>query len=332
MKLASLRTGSRDGTLLVVSRDLGQAASAADIAPNLQAALDDWARVEPALSARSAELNEGRLAGARRFDPKLVESPLPRAYQFLDGSAYLNHVELVRRARGAEMPPSFLDDPLMYQAVSDGFLRPCDDIPAASEDWGIDMEGEVAVVVGDTPMGVSRNEAARYIRLVMLVNDVSLRGLIPGELAKGFGFLVGKPRSSFSPVAVTLDELGGAWDGGKVNLSLIVRLNGNLLGHPNAGLDMNFDFPRLIEHAAQSRPLAAGTIIGSGTVSNRDRSAGSSCLAEVRVIETLEDGEPKTPFMSFGDRVRIEMLDDTGQSIFGAIEQQVARFAPARWS
>ncbi len=326
MKLASLNRG-RDGDLSVVSRDLSKIASAASVAPTLQAALEDWDRCAPALSQLSAMLEEGFIADAGAFDPSVLASPLPRAYQFLDGSAYLNHVELVRRARGADLTPSLLDDPLMYQAVSDGFLAPGEDIRVGSEDYGIDFEAEVAVIVDDVPMGVTAHDAGGHIKLVMLVNDVSLRRLIPAELAKGFGFLVGKPRSAFSPAAVTPDELGAAWDGGKLSLPLLVHLNGREVGRANAGVDMNFDFPRLIAHAAQTRPLAAGTIIGSGTVSNRDRAAGSSCLAEIRTIEKLDRGASTTPFMGFGDRVRIEMCDDTGASIFGVIDQRVVRFA-----
>ena len=328
MKLASFRDGSRDGALAVVSTDLSLMASAADIAPTLQAAMEDWASIAPQLVDRAARLNAGEVAEATPYAPGRLESPLPRAFQFLDGSAYLHHVELVRRARGAEMPPSFLEDPLMYQAVSDGFLGPLDDISVASEAWGIDLEAEVTVVVDDVPMGILAAEAAGHIKLVMLVNDVSLRALIPAELAKGFGFLAGKPRSAFSPVAVTPEELGTAWDGGKLSLPLITHVNDTLLGQPNAGVDMNFDFPRLIQHAAQSRPLAAGTIIGSGTISNRAPETGSCCLAEVRTIETLDHGKPTTPFLKYGDRVRIEMNDADGNTIFGVINQKVVPYAP----
>jgi len=327
MKLASLKEGGRDGTLVVVSRDLTHAVRAAPIAPTLQAALEDWVTVEPELKSLYRLLNEGHLSGAVALEPAKLAAPLPRAYQFLDGSAYLNHVELVRRARGAELPPSYYDDPLMYQAVSDGFLGPTDDILAASTDWGIDFEAELTVVLDDVPMGIKTAAAGRHIKLFMLVNDVSLRGLIPAELAKGFGFVVGKPRSALSPVAVTADEFGDAWDGEKLHLPLTVQLNGKKFGSPDVGVDCNFTFARLIEHAAQSRPLAAGTIIGSGTVSNKDSSVGFCCLAEQRTIETIETGKPKTPFMSFGDRVRIEMLDKAGHSIFGAIDQKVVKYA-----
>jgi fumarylacetoacetate (FAA) hydrolase len=326
MKLGSLKSGGRDGTLVVVSNDLSQAAPVPDIAPTLQAALEDWATLAPELSSVYRLINEGKFAAAAPLDLADLGAPMPRAYQFLDGSAYLNHVELVRKARNAEMPPSLYDDPLMYQAVSDGFLAPTDDILIASEDYGIDFEAEVVAVLDDVPMGVSREAARDHIKLIMLVNDVSLRGLIPTELAKGFGFIVGKPRSAFSPVAVTPDALGSSWDGGKVSLPLRVEMNGEPFGAPNAGVDMNFDFPALIAHAARTRPLAAGTIVGSGTVSNKDASKGFCCIAEIRTIETIEDGAPKTPFMRFGDRVRIEMQDEAGASIFGAIEQTVVKY------
>jgi len=326
MKLGSLKSGGRDGTLVVVSDDLSRAAPVPDIAPTLQAALEDWATLAPQLSSISRLINEDHHAAAVPLDIADLAAPMPRAHQFLDGSAYLNHVELVRKARNAEMPPSLYDDPLMYQAVSDGFLAPTDDIAVASEDYGIDFEAEVVAVLDDVPMGVGREAARDHIKLIMLVNDVSLRGLIPTELAKGFGFIVGKPRSAFSPVAVTPDVLGAAWDGGKVSLPLRVEMNGEQFGAPNAGVDMNFDFPALIAHAARTRPLAAGTIVGSGTVSNKDASKGFCCIAEIRTIETIEDGAPKTPFMSFGDRVRIEMLDEAGASIFGAIEQTVVEY------
>ena len=326
MKLATLKEGGRDGRLVVVSGDLTRATRAAAIVPTLQAALDDWSRAAPRLAEVSARLNTDRVADAFAFEPKRVASPLPRAYQWADASAYLSHVERVRRARGAEMPESFRTDPLMYQGGSDGFLGPTDPILAESEEWGIDLEAEVAAVTDDVPMGVRAAEAGRHIALFMLVNDVSLRNLIPAELAKGFGFFHGKPASAFSPVAVTPDELGRAWDGTRVHLPLRSSVNGAALGWPDAGVDMAFGFPELIAHAARTRSLAAGTIIGSGTVSNRDRSVGVSCLAERRVIETIEEGSPRTPFLRFGDRVRIEMLDADGRSIFGAIDQPVARY------
>lgn len=328
MKLASLKDGGRDGALVVVSRDLTRAVRVSEFARTLQQALDDWDAAEPMLQAVSQRLNDGALAQSFAFDPAACASPLPRAYQWADGSAYVNHVELVRKARGAEMPATFWTDPLMYQGGSDGFLGPCDDIPATDEAWGIDFEGEVAVITGDVPMGAPPALAGEGIRLLMLVNDVSLRNLIPAELAKGFGFFQGKPASSFSPVAVTPDELGDAWRDWKVHRPLSVTLNGTLFGQPDAGTDMTFDFAQLIAHAARTRWLAAGTIVGSGTVSNVDRSRGSACIAERRMLEQIADGKPATPFMRFGDRVRIEMRDAAGRSIFGAIDQRVVRHTP----
>jgi len=321
MKLASLK-GGRDGRLVLVSRDLTRAAPAPGIASTLQAALDDWDRIRPDLEGVYRALNAGKAEGAFPFAEEACASPLPRAYQWADGSAYLAHVELVRKARGAEMPNSFWTDPLMYQGGSDGFQGPRDPI-IADEAWGIDFEGEVAVVTGDVATGCSLAEAERSIRLMMLVNDVSLRNLVPGELAKGFGFFQSKPASAFSPVAVTSDELGGHWRDGRLHLPLLVQLNGNQFGAPDAGTDMAFNFPQLIAHAAKTRALAAGSIIGSGTVSNRDGSAGSACIAERRMLEQIESGAPKTPFLKSGDRVRIEMKDEGGRSIFGAIEQDV---------
>jgi fumarylacetoacetate (FAA) hydrolase len=303
MKLASLK-GGRDGKLVVVSRDLSRASLVTDIALTLQAALDDWATIAPKLHQAAADLEAGK-RDSFAFDEAACASPLPRAYQWADGSAYVNHVELVRKARGAEMPQSFWTDPLMYQGGSDAFLGPRDDIVMASEDYGIDLEAEVAVITDDVPMAVMPADAAKHIKLIMLVNDVSLRNLIPAELAKGFGFFQSKPSSAFSPVAVTPDELGDAWKDGKVHLPLIADINGKRLGAPNAGVDMTFDFPTLIAHAAKTRPLGAGCIIGSGTVSNVDRSAGSCCLAEVRMLETIDQGKPVTPFLKFGDTVTI---------------------------
>jgi len=325
MKLASLKAGGRDGTLVVVSRDLTRCVAAPEIAPTLQRAIETWAKAELELRAIAARLDAGKMT-ADPYDPRLCAAPLPRAYQWLDGSAYLYHVELVRKARKAEMPPSFYSDPLMYQGGSDSFIGPTDDILVADEASGIDFESEVAVIVDDVPMGVSADQAAGHIKLVMLVNDVSLRNLIPTELAKGFGFVHGKPATAFSPVAATPEELGPAWDGRKPSLPLRSSLNGTLFGQPNAGRDMNFDFPALIAHAARTRELEAGTIIGSGTVSNRDPAAGSACLTERRMIETIEGGAPKTAFLKFGDRVRIEMKDADGRSIFGAIDQKVVQF------
>ena len=336
MKLASLK-GGRDGRLIVVSRDLTRAADAGGIAPTRQAALDDWDRAAPKLADLAAGV-EHDLVSSFAFDEHGCASPLPRAYQWADGSAYVNHVALVRRARGAEMPASFWTDPLIYQGGSDCFLAPRDPIVMAEEAWGIDMEGEVAVITGDVPMGASPARSAAAIRLIMLVNDVSLRNLIPGELAKGFGFFQSKPSSAFSPVAVTPDELGDAWNGSRLSLPLSVDINGKPFGRANTGADMTFDFPTLIAHAARTRRLAAGTIVGSGTVSNRDEAGGPgkpveeggvgySCIAEIRMVETITKGRPMTPFLRFGDRLRIEMRDSAGLSIFGAIEQEVECYA-----
>ncbi len=336
MKLATLKNGTRDGRLVVVSKDLTRALSAEDAAPTLQAALDDWARSEPALREIAERLEANPSAG-EAFDEGACHSPLPRAYQWADGSAYVNHVELVRKARGAEMPTSFWEDPLMYQGGSDAFLGPRDPIlMPTDEGWGVDMEGEVAVIVDDTPMGVSPEEALKRVRLVMLVNDVSLRGLIPAELGKGFGFFQSKPSSAFSPCAVTPDELGEAWREGKLHLPLKVEFNGAPFGAADAGVDMTFDFGRLIAHAAKTRPLCAGSIIGSGTVSNKldggpgkpisEGGVGYSCIAEIRMIETIETGAATTPFMRFGDRVAIEMAAPDGRSIFGRIDQTLEPF------
>lgn len=332
MKLATLKNGMRDGQLVVVSRDLSLCVEVPEIATTLQQALDNWDVVVDSLQDVYFALNE-RTITARLFDSDLCLSPLPRAYHWADGSAYVNHVELVRKARGAEMPESFWTDPLMYQGGSDTFLAPRDPIVMADEAWGIDFEAEVAVVTSDVAMGSSVQEAAQAIRLLMLVNDVSLRGLIPNELAKGFGFYQSKPSSAFSPVAVTPDELGEAWDGERIALPLRTTYNRELFGCPNAGVDMTFSFPELIAHAAKTRALCAGSIIGSGTVSNKqgtdygsainEGGVGYSCIAELRMIETLRDGKPQTPFMQFGDTVRIEMLNEQQQSVFGAIEQSV---------
>ena len=325
MKLASLNQG-RDGVLVVVSRDLRRATKVPAIAATLQAALDHWAASKPKLEAVYQRLNDGLEQGAFAFDQAACHSPLPRAYHWADGSAYVNHVELVRKARGAEMPESFWHDPLMYQGGADSFIPPHGPIQMADEAWGIDLEAEIAVITDDVPMGVTPAEAASHIQLLMLVNDVSLRNLIPGELAKGFGFYQSKPSSSFSPLAITPDELGDAWQGGKVQRPLVSHINGALFGQPDAGVDMTFNFPTLVAHAAKTRPLGTGSIIGSGTVSNYDRSAGSSCLAEKRMLEIVEQGEAKTPFLKFGDRVRIEMFDAAGHSLFGAIDQAVERY------
>jgi fumarylacetoacetate (FAA) hydrolase len=332
MRLATLKGPGRDGRLAVVSSDLARVVEVPRIAPTLQVALDDWAALAPALEQAAEQLERDELGpeDVLAFEPAACAAPLPRAYQFADRSTYLNHVALVRRARGAELPPELLDDPLMYQGASDGFLGPADPIEVADEAFGIDLEAEVAVITDDVPMGISPEAALAHIKLVMLLNDVSLRRLIPTELAKGFGFFHGKPRSACSPVAVAPGRLGGAWRDGRLHGALRSWVNGNELGHPDAGVEMQFDFGRLIAHAAKTRPLAAGTIVGSGTVSNADRSVGSSCLAEVRTIETIEQGKATTGFLKFGDRVRIEMLDEAGRSIFGAIDQEVVRYAPPR--
>jgi fumarylacetoacetate (FAA) hydrolase len=335
MKLATLKNGTRDGKLVVVSKDLTRCTDASFLAPTMQAALDNWAKYSAHLLNLSESLEVGAVP-SERFHEHEAESPLPRAYQWADGSAYVNHVELVRKARNAEMPDTFWTDPLMYQGGSDAFLGPRDPIVMADEAYGIDMEGEVGVIVDDVPMGASPEVAAATIRLVMLVNDVSLRNLIPAELAKGFGFFQSKPSSAFSPVAVTPDELGDSWKDGKLHLPLKVDLNGKPFGRANAGVDMTFNFGQLISHAAKTRALCAGTIIGSGTVSNKDKDGspgkpvaagglGYSCIAEIRMIETIVSGKPATPFMQFGDIVRIEMKDAKGHSIFGAIEQTVQK-------
>jgi len=328
MKLASLKAGGRDGTLVVVDRDLTRAIAVPHIARTLQSAIEHWDVLAPELQAVSDRLNAGKLADEIVFDPAQVAAPLPRAYQWVDGSAYVVHVELVRKARGVELPENFWTDPLMYQGGSDKFVGPTDDIEATSEDWGIDFEAEVCVIVDDVAMGTTPAQAKDHIKLVLLANDVSARLLIPNELNKGFGFLHGKPATAFSPVAVTPDEFGDAWDGTRVKLPLVSTYNGKLFGRPEAGVDMTFDFPTLIAHAAATRHLGAGTIVGSGTVANKDRSVGSSCLAERRMIETIEQGKPATPFMKFGDRIRIEMMDRAGGSVLGAIDQKVVKYTP----
>ncbi|MFB1071629.1 fumarylacetoacetate hydrolase family protein [Vibrio diabolicus] len=342
MKLATKKNGTRDGLLMVVSKDLTRCVPATEIfhpmnlAPTMQVALDNWDTLAPQLEELYVALNNGTVAGYEEFEAHYCESPFPRAYQWADGSAYVNHVELVRKARGAEMPESFWTDPLMYQGGSDAFIGPCDNIEFASDEWGIDFEGEVAVVTGDVPMSASVAEAQESIRLIMLVNDVSLRGLIPAELAKGFGFFQSKPSSAFSPVAVTPDELGDAWYENKVHLPLVSTYNHKPFGRPNAGIDMTFDFADLIVHATKTRPLSAGAIIGSGTVSNKqgtehgtsveEGGVGYSCIAEVRMIETIRDGKPSTNFMSFGDSIKLEMFDADGNNIFGSIDQQVSQY------
>ena len=333
MKLATQDDHTRDGRLVVVSRDLARCVAVPEIARTLQMALDHWPAAEPGLNAISTELNAGRMPDAEPFDQARAMAPLPRAYQWADGSAYVNHVELVRRARGATMPPEFWTDPLMYQGASDHMLGAREDIVLLDEAWGIDFEAEIAVITGDVAMGTPAADARRHVRLLMLVNDVSLRNLIPAELAKGFGFFQSKPASAFSPVAVTPDELGDAWRDGKVHLPLVSHLNGELFGQPDAGTDMTFNFDTLIAHVAKTRTLAAGSIVGSGTVSNKENGGpgrpaaaggrGYACIAEQRTVETLLSGKPLTPFMRFGDRIRIEMLDAGGRTIFGAIDQAV---------
>ncbi len=329
MKLATLKDGSRDGILAVVSRDLASAHFATGIASTMQQLLDDWNFISPQLEDLYATLNGGKARHAFAFDPRHCMAPLPRAFQWADGSAYLNHVELVRRARNAEVPASFYEDPLMYQGGSDDFLGPCDDAVFASTDWGIDFESEVAVVTGDVAMGTDAQAALDSVRLLMVVNDWSLRNLIPGELAKGFGFLQGKPATAFSPVAVTLDEVGPAWQGGRLHLTLESRWNGQQVGLTEAGPEMTFHFGQLIAHVAKTRRLRAGSIVGSGTVSNKDWSHGYSCIAEKRAIETIQSGAPQTAFMQFGDTIRIELHGADGHSVCGAIEQRVAPLAAA---
>ncbi|NIM69988.1 MAG: FAA hydrolase family protein [Xanthomonadales bacterium] len=328
MKLASLKAGGRDGTLIVVDRALRHFVVASEVAPTLQAALDDWQNTAPRLNSLADDLAHGRHPDSRPLAEADLAAPLPRAFEFLDGSAYLPHVERVRRARGAEVPESFYTDPLMYQATSAGFLGPRDPVRVQSEEFGIDFEAEVIVVTDDVPMAVTAEQAGKHIQLVGLVNDVSLRNLIPAELAKGFGFLRSKPRSALSPVLVTPDELGEAWRDCVLHRPLVSRLNGELFGQPDAGVDMQFSFAELVAHAASTRPLAAGTIVGSGTIANQDTSLGASCLAEKRVLEIIASGQPTTPFMSFGDTISIEMLDTEGQSIFGRIEQVIERYEP----
>jgi len=335
MKLASLNDGTRDGKLVVVSRDITRCCAADNIAPTMQYALDNWAEVAPKLEVLYRDV-EHEAVPCERFHEREAHSPLPRAYQWADGSAYINHVELVRKARGAEVPESFYHDPLMYQGGSDDFLPPRADIPLKDTAWGCDMEGEVACIVDDVPMGVSAEDAAGHIKLLMLVNDVSLRGLIPGELAKGFGFFQSKPATAFSPVAVTPDELGDAWQGNVVHRPLMVDYNGQPFGRADAGQDATFNLAELVAHAARTRNLGAGAIIGSGTVSNQgpegdpgkpvsEGGKGYSCIAEIRMIETIAQGEAKTPFMSPGDKVAIWMEDEAGHSIFGKIEQEVVQ-------
>jgi fumarylacetoacetate (FAA) hydrolase len=327
MKLATIKDGSRDGQLAVVSRDLKTAVLASGIAATMQNALDDWGFIAPQLETLSIDLNQDRAKNAFAFNPAACMAPLPRAYQWADASAYVNHVELVRKARKAEMPETFWTDPLMYQGSGDDFIGPTDDIVLGSEAWGIDFEAEVAVVLDDVPMATKSADALEHVRLITILNDVSLRNLIPAELLKGFGFFHGKATTAFAPVAVTPDELGDAWKDAKIHLPLRVSWNGKWFGHPNAGVDMVFDFSQLIQHAAKTRNLRAGTVLGSGTISNKDATQGFCCIAEVRALESIaaDGGKPTTEFMKFGDSVRIEMLDAAGHTIFGAIEQKVAK-------
>ena len=324
MKLASLKHG-RDGKLVVVSKDLSKYVSAETVAPTMQAALDNWSVSEAGLITIYNDLESGAISGSD-FDPTLCDAPLPRSYHWVDGSAYVTHVELVRKARGADLPPSFWTDPLVYMGASDAFIGPHDDVLAGSEDWGIDFEAEVAVITDDVPAGTTVEDAGKHIKLLSILNDVSLRNLIPGELAKQFGFYQSKPQTAFAPVFVTPDELGDAWDGTKIHLPLHAIYNGEKFGAPNAGVDMTFDFCELIAHTAKSRALIAGTVIGSGTVSNKGSKDGSCCIAEVRCLETIADGKPSTPFMSFGDRVEIDMFDKEGKTIFGRIDQKIVKF------
>jgi fumarylacetoacetate (FAA) hydrolase len=328
VKLASLKEGGRDGTLVVVNRDMTQAVKVPDIARTMQIALDDWASISPKLEDVFTRLQNNEIDDAFDFDTEALAAPLPRSYHWADGSAYVTHVELVRKARGAELPESFWTDPLMYMGASDAFIGPRDDVLVEDEAWGIDFESEVVVYTDDVPAGISIEGAKQHIKLVALVNDVSLRNLIPAELAKQFGFYQSKPWTSFTPVAVTPDELGEAWDGAKLHLPLHSTLNDEKIGTPNAGVDMIFDFPQLINHAAKSRDLVAGTVIGSGTIANVGSKDGSSCLAEIRCLETIADGKPSTPFMSFGDRIEIEMFDNNGNSLFGKIDQITKQYYP----
>lgn len=323
MKLATLKNNNRDGQLVIVNKTLTQAVDASHIAPTLQLALEQWHKLAPKLQQLSDELNAGKANHSFAFEQAACHAPLPRAYQWADGSAYVNHIQLVRKARGAEMPENFWHDPLMYQGGSDNFISATDDITVADPSYGIDFEAEIAIITDDVPMAVSEQEAEQHIKLIMLVNDVSLRALIPQEIAKGFGFFHSKPSSSFSPIAVTPDELGDAWQQTKVHLPLVSHLNDELFGKPNAGVDMTFNFNQLIAHAAKTRPLSAGTIIGSGTVSNLDKTTGSSCIVEKRMLEIIDSGEATTPFMTYGDKIRIEMFNADDENIFGTIEQQV---------
>ena len=328
MKLATLKNNTRDGELIVVNKELTKAINVSDIAKTMQEALDNWAEISPKLEAVYNQLQRSELTETVDLASKNVMAPIPRAYHWADGSAYVTHVELVRKARNAELPETFWTDPLMYMGASDAFIGATDDIEIEKEEWGIDFESEVAVITDDVPAGTNPSQAKKHIKLIVLVNDVSLRNLIPAELSKQFGFYQSKPWTAFSPVAVTPDELGSAWDGGKVHLPLISTLNNKEIGSPNAGIDMIFDFGQLIAHAAKTRSLMAGTVIGSGTVANEGSPDGSSCLAEVRCLEIIHNGKPSTPFMTFGDRIEIDMKDEQGNSIFGKINQVVKKYEP----
>jgi fumarylacetoacetate (FAA) hydrolase len=328
MKLATIKNNTRDGQLVVVNKDLTKAVKVAEIAPTMQAAIDNWDKTSPLLAQVYNELNQGKRTDAFPFNSHEAMAPIPRAYHWADGSAYVTHVELVRKARGAELPESFWTDPLMYMGASDAFIGANDDIEIEDLSWGVDFESEVVVITDDVPAGTNAKDAREHIKLIALVNDVSLRNLIPGELGKQFGFYQSKPWTAFTPVAVTPDELGDAWKDAKLHLPLLSTLNNQLIGHPNAGIDMTFDFGQLIEHAAKSRSLMAGTVIGSGTVANQGSPTGSSCLAEVRCLEIIKDGKPSTPFMQYGDRIEIEMKNKEGESIFGKIDQKVTEYKP----
>lgn len=328
MKLATIKNNTRDGQLVVVNKEITKAVKVPEIASTMQAAIDNWEKYSPLLLKVYNELNEGKRSDAFSFNSHDAMAPIPRAYHWADGSAYVTHVELVRKARGAELPESFWTDPLMYMGASDAFIGANDDIEVEDLSWGVDFESEVVVITDDVPAGTSATDARKHIKLIALVNDVSLRNLIPGELGKQFGFYQSKPWTAFTPVAVTPDELGGAWKDAKVHLPLLSTLNNSMVGHPNAGIDMTFDFGQLIAHAAKSRSLMAGTVIGSGTVANQGSPTGSSCLAEVRCLEIIKDGKPSTPFMQYGDRIEIEMKNESGESIFGKIDQKVKEYSP----
>ena len=325
MKLGSISDNSRDGCPVLVDRCLRYMVPVNNVIDYWQLAIENWSAVLPKLEKIYEKLDKGLAESASPYDRSKLSAPFPRAYQWLDGSAYVTHVELLRKARGVELPANFWLDPLMYQGGSDHFLGPCEPIKIKDINWGVDFEGELAVVVDDVPLGISENKAEQHIKLIMLVNDISLRNLIPDELNKGFGFVHGKPPSAFGPLAITPDTIGQSWKDGKVHLPLLIKLNGKKVGFANAGVDMTFSFPELVAHAAKTRPLRAGTIIGSGTISNSDQQHGYSCIAEIRMIETINEGAPHTPFLQYGDKITMEMLDSDGQSIFGSLEQTVEK-------